>query len=305
MRKIKTILLLSLLCATTIFAQSYQNERGHTHLWGEANLEDLQNEPYSEWYEKNYQDHTPNISTDHASLLQDTKVTIYLGTWCGDTKYLLPRFVKSWEHLGLPLANLEFIALHNETEHYKQGPNGETEGECIHRVPTFVFERDGQEIGRIVERSVFDIDTDIMAIATGAPYEERYQAVRIMSAYMDTVNLDSLHTRSTINESWRLVRREVAGRGELNTYARMLTAQNKLQEALHIFALNRYLFRFDPGARDSYAEALLEAGELEQAKSEFLESIRIHPDNDEAYSQLAEVNRLLAAEEEAKEKSDG
>tara|TARA_B110000305_G_scaffold166436_1_gene184047 strand:- start:71 stop:229 length:159 start_codon:yes stop_codon:yes gene_type:complete len=48
--------------------------------------------------------------------------------------------------LDLYRDKLNYTALYDIDEHYKQGPNGEEKGMQIHRVPTFIFKRNGKEI---------------------------------------------------------------------------------------------------------------------------------------------------------------
>ena len=93
-------------------AQTFIDKKGDTHLWGETTLSAIKGENYSEWYNKNEQEHKATPNEEVAKALKDVKVKIFLGTWCGDTKYLLPRFVKSWEAMGLSTEQLQFIALH-------------------------------------------------------------------------------------------------------------------------------------------------------------------------------------------------
>jgi len=54
--------------------------------------------------------------------------------------------------LGLNLERITLIDLHGGKDYYKQGPNREEKGADIHRIPTFIFEKDLVEIGRIVKR---------------------------------------------------------------------------------------------------------------------------------------------------------
>ena len=135
-----------LLCFTfQVNAQtSYVDKKGNVHLWGETNIESLKEGDYKEWYTKNYEEHYSALTTKDNSLFKDVTVRVFIGTWCGDTKYLLPRFIKTWEKMGLSENQIEIIALHNEDEFYKLGPNKETEGLNIHRIPTFIFEKQGK-----------------------------------------------------------------------------------------------------------------------------------------------------------------
>ncbi len=276
-------------CSLCLQAQTFTDKKGKVHLWGQTSLEALKGEDYLEWYEKNEQEHRPLPSTAVANALKDTKVKIFLGTWCGDTKYLLPRFVKSWEAMNLSIDQLEFIAVHYEGEHYKQGPNNETADRNIHRVPTFIFEKEGKEIGRIVERTVHDLDTDIKCIALGHPYNPRYTAVEMMNEVFKENPLDSLNSEYFEKSLSKKIRREISSPYELNTYAWVLFSEKRMEEAEFVFKLNSKLFKYEPYIRESYGRCLMKKEKWEEAKKEYLASLRIEPDNKMGVKRLAEI----------------
>ena len=296
----KTLLLFitNLFFLTSLSSQSYIDKKGKQQLWGKVNIEELTKGDFKEWYDKNLEDFETNLTKKDGKLFKEVKVKVFIGTWCGDTKYLLPKFVKCWESMGLDMEDLDIIALHREDKLYKQGPDNETAGLNIHRVPTFIFEKDGEEMGRIVERTVFDLDRDIKAISLGHAYEERYQAVAILNEYFLEVDQDSLLEKSTLNKAYRKVRREVSSSSELNTYAYVLLTEKKSKQAEFVFKLNRYLFPYNPRSRDSYGEILYENGKLEESKLEYLEVLRLKPDSNNAISQLALINEELEKENE-------
>ena len=153
----KTSCLLLLLCAFTFCTAqektTYTNEQGDVHLCGPFEINELKEDSlYASWFNKQYDEFTlAGKNYSWSNKLKDIEVDIYLGTWCGDSKKWVPSFVKVWDQLGLDRENLNFTALYDTDEHYKQGPNGEEKGKRIHLVPTFIFKRGGEEIARIVE----------------------------------------------------------------------------------------------------------------------------------------------------------
>ncbi len=278
---------------------SYIDKKGKAHLWGLTDIQSLKEGEYKEWFDKNYEEFETKLSTKDKDQFEDVEVKVFIGTWCGDTKYLLPRFIKAWDNMGLNQNQLEIVALHNEDELYKLGPDGETAGLNIHRVPTFIFERDGSEIGRIVERTVFDLATDMKSIVADGRYKQRYHAVTLMDAYLKEADLDSLGTYTALKEGYNKVYREVSTYGELNTYGYVLLSHKRIDEAEFIFKLNRYLFSYHPNARDSYGEVLMKNEKWEESKKEYLESIRLNPENDNAMKQLVILNEKLKAQKES------
>jgi hypothetical protein len=71
---------------------------------------------------------------------------------------------------------LKFTALYDGEELYKQGPNAEEKGKRIHRGPTFIFKKEGQEYARMVEYPRNDLEKDLAQIAVGYPSEPNYRA---------------------------------------------------------------------------------------------------------------------------------
>lgn len=285
--------LLSIAFISSIFAQSFVNKNGDKHLWGVVTTDHFNEEPYKEWYNKSQEKYTSTLTKKDGKELRKVKVKAFLGTWCGDTKFLLPKFVKAWEAMGLKEDQIEFIALHVEDEKYKQGPNNETNDYAIHKVPTFVFEKDGEEIGRIVERTVFDLDTDIQLIAEGKPYRHRYKGINILDDFLKTVEPDSMLTKTTINQAYRKIAREVPKASTVNIYGYMLKYQGETDKAKTVFKLNKLMFPYEPNTHDSYAEILMETGELEEAKEEYYEALRLIKEDEHIVKKLAEISKLL------------
>ncbi len=283
------LLLINVVIFVQVYGQTYTDKKGNTHLWGKVDVDDLSHGKYEEWYNKNSEEYFSKLSEKDGLLLEDTKVKVFLGTWCGDTKFLVPKFIKTWKQMGLNENDLELIALHHEGGNYKQGPEGETLGLNIHKVPTFVFERKGQEIGRIVERTVFNLDTDIMQIANGNPYEERYQGVAILNRIMLEMDVDSLFIKENLNMVYKKIRREVATSSELNAYGYVLKAQGAIRKAEFVFKLNRHIFPYNPNVRDSYGEILAKLGKWEEAALEYEEVLRIKGTDENAVGKLYEI----------------
>ena len=269
--------------------QSYTNDRGEKHLCGPFTLEIIENDStYRGWFSEAYDALSFN-SEDNTWVknLNDVKVDIYLGTWCGDSKKWVPRFVKLWDELGLDRNQLNFIALYDTDEKYKQGPNNEQDGLNIHRVPTFIFKKEGEEYARIVESPRTNLITDLSQIALNVPSAPNYRAASYMLNLFDTKPLDDIkaNLRSHLYEVYHLVGKS----GELNTLGYVLLRSNRIEEALIVFELNTYFYRFDPNVFDSYGEALAIAGEKEKAISNYEKVLAIDAENENAKAQLEDL----------------
>ncbi|MEL7001434.1 MAG: hypothetical protein AAFN93_01735, partial [Bacteroidota bacterium] len=213
-----TVLSIFVMLSNYSFGQmTYQDANGNTHLAGPFALEILEQDTlYNGWYDESYQSfQVSEKDVSWKAELEDISVEIYLGTWCGDSKNWVPKFVKLWDSLGLAQNQLHFTALYNGDEKYKQGPNHEEEGLRIHRVPTFIFKRDGAEFARIVETPRNDLETDLAQIALGYPSEPNYRAATYLTKLLEKQTVDSVYKdfRKHIYEAYELVSKV----NELNT----------------------------------------------------------------------------------------
>ncbi|WAC40785.1 thioredoxin family protein [Pedobacter sp. SL55] len=116
-------------------------------------------------YDANYE----NYKVDSASLpqltklMKDKKIKVVLGTWCGDSKYQVPNFLKITDAVQVNEKNISFIAVDGA----KKAENGLLDGLDIQRVPTFIItDKKGKEIGRIVESPKKSIELDLIEILT-------------------------------------------------------------------------------------------------------------------------------------------
>jgi thiol-disulfide isomerase/thioredoxin len=76
-------------------------------------------------------------------------VVMVMATWCPDSKRELPRYFATMDAAGISDAVLTMVGV----DRTKKDAEGLTEKHGITRVPTFVFLRDGKEVGRFVEKT--------------------------------------------------------------------------------------------------------------------------------------------------------
>lgn len=93
-------------------------------------------------------------------LLKDIQVTIVLGKWCGDSQRQLPQFFKIADEAFLEEPQLRLICV----DRSKQAQDGSTDGLQIEHVPTFIFSKNGMEIGRITELPITTLENDMVTI---------------------------------------------------------------------------------------------------------------------------------------------
>ncbi|WP_438989762.1 thioredoxin family protein [Polaribacter sp.] len=141
-------------------------------LVGFANKESFLQAPYNTWFTKNFDNYKPDEATISAlkKELKDVKIKGFMGTWCGDSKRETPRFYKILELAGFNFKNLDLVTVNRS----KKTPDNLQEGLNIKRVPTFIFYKEGKEIGRYVEYARKNLETDILKIVTEQPYKHSY-----------------------------------------------------------------------------------------------------------------------------------
>jgi len=273
--------------------QTYINSRGEKHLTGPFDLEVLRTDSvYKQWFENSTTLFAlKGDKTKWKKQLKDTQVDIYLGTWCGDSKRWVPQFVKLWNDLGLNENQLNFIALYDGVEQYKQGPNQEEKGLRIHRVPTFIFKEDNKEYARVVEYPRNDLELDVAQIAMRYASEPNYRAATYLLNLFEKESMETVmkDIRIHLNKVNQLVSKD----RELNTLGFVFQRSDRMQEALLTFQFNTLIHPHSPRAFNSYAEALLANDNKPQAISAFKRVIALEPEHKNANEQL----KVLALEE--------
>jgi len=270
-------------------AQTYINAKGDKHLCGPIALSDLTSDTtYSQWFQESYDRFTmPSEKYKWAKKLKETQVDIYMGTWCGDTKNHVPKFVHLWKELGLEESQLNFITLYDGKERYKQGPNDEEKGKSIHRVPTFIFKDNDQEFARIVESPQNDLLTDVAQIALGYPSEPRYRAATYLLDILTEISPEEVY--KDVNKYAQEAYRLTSKRKELNTLGYVFLRAGETDKALLTFHFNSYFFPNDPIVHDSYGEALSIAGKNDEAIQSYEKALELNPEMESAKEALTKL----------------
>lgn len=290
MRLLIFVLLLTSISATA--QQTYTTEKDDTHYCGAVSLDQLRNGDFSDWFSADDTGFSaPSTAPDWAKNLADTKVDIFIGTWCGDSKTWVPRFVKYWTAAGLSEDQLNFVALYNGQEKYKQSPAGEEKGKQVHRVPTFIFNRDGAEFARIVESPVTDLETDLAQIAFGYPTRPNYAGANYLWNLLETQPIDSIYSNGRVHT--RRVYRLAGSSSELNTLGYVLLRAGETEKAKTVFHFNTVIHRYNPNVYDSYGEALFEAGDNESALKAYEKALLIDPKMESAIVQVEKLRKVI------------
>jgi thiol-disulfide isomerase/thioredoxin len=106
----------------------------------------------------------PGAAKALAAVEPGAEVTVFLGTWCSDSRREVPRF---WKALDAAGGAVPFQIRYVAVDRQKKEPAGDLAKEGVRYLPTFVVRRGGQEVGRIVETSPKGVESDLLALLTG------------------------------------------------------------------------------------------------------------------------------------------
>ena len=259
----------------------FENADGSIKLLGQVTLERLTEDPFDGWYEENYNGYEVK---EEAIDLPDS-ITIFMGTWCGDSKREVPRFVKILEANDFDLSKLKIICLNTGFQNYKQAPEREERGNDIHRVPTFLLhDGEGAEIGRIVEEPISTLEEDLGLILEGQEYPTYYA---VAQEILDGLKEQSLEEFEPMNKLVEKYNGKTRSEYELNTLGYVFWSSFQLQRAEFVFELNCKLYPENAYLCSTLASLKENLGKEKEAKKAVERGLKIEPEN----------KRLLAMQE--------
>jgi len=165
-RKLFLITALIVFC-TNLYAQKFNTlttdeKTDKPMLIGYTTLDAFTDTSFSWWWNPEYNMYDVD-STEVEKLkviLKDIDITIVMGTWCSDSRVEVPHFYKILDEIGYPTEKVTLINVNRE----KQGLENEVEELEINFIPTFIFYKAGEEMGRIVETPYETLEKDMPEI---------------------------------------------------------------------------------------------------------------------------------------------
>jgi len=146
-------------CASSVMRPVEPSERGWV-------TRDIFEQPAYAPFKAGYD--TARVAQEFVAMIrgvhQGIDVTVFFGGWCGDSKREVPRFLRLADEAGIPGERIRFYAL----DRTKKSADGLTEKFGITLVPTFIFQKDGVEVGRITESPTVTLEADVLKILAGA-----------------------------------------------------------------------------------------------------------------------------------------
>jgi len=132
-------------------------------LIGYCTREAFKDTNFSWWFNSGYEEY----EVDSSSLnkmndeLKEVSIAVITGTWCSDSRRELPGFFKILDHLDFPEESLTILAVNED----KEIPGSSAlEKYDLELVPSFIFYRNGSEIGRIQEAPEETLEKDMIGI---------------------------------------------------------------------------------------------------------------------------------------------
>lgn len=118
--------------------------------------------PFDEWFAPEHDSYSPDpdVLAEIKELIGDADIRIILGTWCGDSRREVPRFIKLLETIDFPSSKLDIICVNRG----KTAEDVGVEKGYVDFVPTFIISHNQHEVGRIIEEPIESLEKDLLAI---------------------------------------------------------------------------------------------------------------------------------------------
>ncbi len=140
-------------------------------LLGIQEINSIKSPPYAMWYMENYRYAAKQEILGQLKIaLNGKKMTLFMGTWCEDSREQVPAIISILDAIQYDTSNITLIMVSRD----KDTPEGLEKGFDIQYVPTIILYENEKELGRIVEMPVETLEQDLLKIATGEIYHHAY-----------------------------------------------------------------------------------------------------------------------------------
>jgi thiol-disulfide isomerase/thioredoxin len=165
MKKVFLSAIVTVLLSGFVIAQNQYEvltERPNEKTWkGIISREALMNDTFfmNHWYAANQNNYNPNSDavTELKKLADSIQLLVFMGTWCEDSQFIIPKFFRLIDASGFPANRITLIGV----DRNKKTLSHLTEALNVNNVPTIMVMKDGKEMGRVVEygkSGMFDKD---------------------------------------------------------------------------------------------------------------------------------------------------
>ena len=138
------LLAITIVSAQLVFAQTEisRDASGNKIIKGFLSKETLATDTAFAWYGNNQKSYTPNadVIKNYSAGKDAVNIVVFGGTWCGDTKQILPGFFKTVDAASFPESRITLIGV----DRNKKTLYNLSEAFGITNVPTFIVMKDGK-----------------------------------------------------------------------------------------------------------------------------------------------------------------
>ena len=175
MKKILIVIISVFLIDGSIFAQSQaeisRDNNGEKILKGIISRKELENDTAFAWWAENLKGYTPQSqAVAELKKNQNIQFITFMGTWCDDSKFIVPKFYSLLDAAGFPQDKVTLIGV----DRSKKTLSHLAEALNIENVPTIIVMNNGREIGRVVEYGKYGaFDKELGEIIASIPASEQ------------------------------------------------------------------------------------------------------------------------------------
>jgi thiol-disulfide isomerase/thioredoxin len=171
MKKILIIITGIFFVSGAVFAQSQaeisRDDKGNKILKGIISRGEVESDTAFNWWSENLKGYTPQ-SQAVAELKKNTNIQFitFMGTWCGDSKFIIPKFYSLLDAAGFPQEKVTLIGV----DRNKKTLSHLTDALNVVNVPTIIVMNNGKEVGRVVEYGKYGMfDKELGEIIASIP----------------------------------------------------------------------------------------------------------------------------------------
>jgi thiol-disulfide isomerase/thioredoxin len=134
-------------------------------LFGYCDRKGLEGEIFGTVFQEYYKIYEPDktILDKIKPRLDSVSITIVMGTWCSDSEEQVPKFMKVLDKVRFNDKNLTIICVNKA----KEAGDIDLKEYYIQRVPTFIIFKKDNELGRIIETPMINLEKDLLMILEG------------------------------------------------------------------------------------------------------------------------------------------
>ncbi len=144
--------------AQTHYEVSRDANNGSKVLKGFVTKNDMISDTAFAWFSENQKNYTAYAkAVDALKKNKDVQLVVFMGTWCDDSKFIIPKLYSVSEAAGFSEKSITLFG----TDRAKTTTGRLAEAFKIVNVPTIIVMKEGKEVGRVVEfgkYGMFEID---------------------------------------------------------------------------------------------------------------------------------------------------